>query len=76
MSNGTSEKLLLDSREAARLLSVSTRTLWRLAFETPDRPLPHIRVGRRVLFAKSDLEQWIASRRVAGPEAQGAEGDR
>ncbi|NMC21106.1 MAG: helix-turn-helix domain-containing protein [Thermogutta sp.] len=63
-----SGKLLIGSREAARMLSISERTLWRLVFETADRPLPHIRVGRRVLFSKTDLEEWIRANRTVGRE--------
>jgi predicted DNA-binding transcriptional regulator AlpA len=57
--------LLLDAREAARVLSVSPRKLWAMTFE--DRPaLPHIRCGRLVRYAVADLERWIESRREGG----------
>jgi excisionase family DNA binding protein len=49
--------LLVDAREAARLLSVSARTLWRL---TKDGEVPSVRIGRRVLFAPDALRAWVA----------------
>jgi len=59
-------KLLLSTREAARALGVSTRTLWSLTFNR--RPgLPHVRIGRRVMYRLSDLEAWIERNRIASP---------
>jgi excisionase family DNA binding protein len=57
--------LLVDAKEAARLLAVSPRKLWAMTFE--DEPaLPHVRCGRLVRYAVTDLNRWIESRRQGG----------
>ena len=59
------ESLLVDPREASRLLAVSTRKLWSMTFE--DEPgLPHVRCGRLVRYPLVDLHQWIDSQRKGG----------
>ena len=52
------EPLLVDSREAARMLAVSTRKLWAMSFEEENR-LAHIRCGRLVRYSVDDLREWI-----------------
>jgi excisionase family DNA binding protein len=49
--------LLVDLRTAAKMLSISTRTAWQLA---ADGVLPCVRIGRRLLFSLSALEQFVA----------------
>jgi len=48
--------LLLNARNAARALAISTRKLWEL---TNCRDIPSVRIGRRVLYDPSDLRAWI-----------------
>jgi len=57
----TQERLLVDERDAARMLSVSVQLLrkWRA---TGDGPCC-IRLGRCVRYAVSDLQRFIDSRR-------------
>ena len=57
-------KLLLSSREAARLLSVSPRTLW--ACTKPRGELPSVRIGRSVRYHVADLERWIEKQKEGG----------
>ena len=61
-----STRLLLSIRDAAEVLGVSTRTVWTLAHH---RGLPHVRVGRRILFPVEGLRHWVAShtRSTEGP---------
>lgn len=59
--------LLVDSREAARTLSVSPRKLWAMTFEGAPR-LPHIKMGRLVRYSVADLESWIESQRKGGDQ--------
>jgi predicted nucleic acid-binding protein len=57
------EQLLLDTSEAAHILTVrSTRTLeaWRYRGVGP----PYIRVGGVIRYSRSDIERWLARRRV------------
>jgi excisionase family DNA binding protein len=57
--------LLVDPKEAARLLAVSPRTLWAMTFEKQP-PLPHVRCGRLVRYAMADLLRWIESQSAGG----------
>lgn len=52
----TAETILLSRREAARLLSVTTRLIDRLARDGEIRPT---RLGRRVLVARTELERYV-----------------
>ena len=53
------ERLLLGTREAVALLSISERTLW-------GADIPKIRVGKNgVRYALVDLEAWIVRQRIA-----------
>lgn len=60
----TKPALLVDAREAARLLSVSTRKLWGMTFEEDGGP-KFVRCGRLVRYAVDDLRQWIEANRSA-----------
>ncbi len=53
--------LLVSIEEAARLLSISTRTVYRLI---EDASLPYIKLGRRTLVSVASLENWIADQEV------------
>jgi excisionase family DNA binding protein len=50
--------LLIDSKQAARLLKVSERTLWRM-HHTGEMP-PPIRIGRAVRWSVEALTKWVA----------------
>jgi excisionase family DNA binding protein len=49
--------LLIDSRQAAKLLNVSPRTLW--AMQKSRSMLPPIRIGRAVRWSLEALKKWI-----------------
>ena len=60
----TTSKLLLTTREAAAILSISPRTLWTL---TQSWIIPAIRVGvRSVRYRLSDLKTWVDSQQHSG----------
>jgi excisionase family DNA binding protein len=60
----TNERLLVKSVEAAKLLSISEKTLWSLT--APRGPIPAIRVGERsIRYSVAALEQWIAEQVAA-----------
>lgn len=48
--------LLIDAPSAARLIGLSERTMWRLV---KSQAVPHIRIGRRVLFMRERLVDWL-----------------
>jgi excisionase family DNA binding protein len=56
------QPLLVDAREAARLLSISERTLWTL---TDQGELPRVKIGRSVRYSVRDLERYIEGQRQA-----------
>ena len=49
--------LLLDSRQVAKLLKVSDRTLWKMQ-KTGEIP-PPIRIGRSVRWSYETLKNWV-----------------
>lgn len=49
-------RLLVGTRDAAKRLSVSERTLWGL---TKAGSLPCVRIGFRVLYSLETLQRWI-----------------
>jgi excisionase family DNA binding protein len=53
----TSVPRLLSVREAAQYLSLSIHTLRTWVCE---RRIPHIKLGRRVLFRQADLDRFAA----------------
>lgn len=55
--------LLVDEREAARLLAVSPRTVFTLA---ADGKLPYLKIGRSKKFAVADIKAFIASAKIGG----------
>lgn len=62
----SAEPILLSLSEVRVALgSVSRATVWRLC---RDEGLPHVKLGRRVLFPRAQLEEWIQAR-VVGPAA-------
>jgi excisionase family DNA binding protein len=66
-----SGKLLLSAREAAKVLSVSERTLW--SWTSPRGTIPTVRLGHRVLYSILALEQWIAAQAAGSQAAQAGE---
>jgi len=62
-ASGPRSPLLLSARDSAAALSVCEKTLWNVT--QPRGDLPAVRIGRRVLYAVSDLAAWIDGHRVA-----------
>jgi excisionase family DNA binding protein len=52
----STEKITFDRQEAAKKLGISVVTLDR---EIAKKRMPHLRVGRRVLFTAQLLDQYI-----------------
>jgi excisionase family DNA binding protein len=49
--------LALRPREAARALGIGTRLLWEL---TNMGKVPHVKVGRCILYPLDQLREWLA----------------
>ena len=54
------DKLLLTESDASRECGVSVKTLQYWRFSGHPGGIPFIKVGRRVYYRQSDLEQWVA----------------
>jgi len=65
----TTQQLALRLPEAARALGVCTKTVWTWA---KAGILPHVRIGRAILFPVAELEEWLR-RQAARQQAQTAE---
>ena len=52
------KELNLTAAEAAKLLKLSIPSVGALSRRS-ENPLPHFRVGRRVLFLTAAVEQWL-----------------
>lgn len=65
----------IEAKEAAELLGLSEWTIYDLARR---REIPHIRVGRRVLFRRTSLLSWLDEQEAASvrqePAARGRGG--
>ena len=57
------QKTLFTRSEVASILSIGLSTLDSLI---PERELPRIRLSKRVLFARGDLETYILNHRCTG----------
>jgi hypothetical protein len=53
------QPLLVSAPQAADMMGIGTRLLWS---ETNRRTIPHVRIGRRVLYSVTSLQKWIESR--------------
>lgn len=52
------EKITMNVKEVAELLDVCDRTIYRL---TEKNEIPHKKVGRRIIFHRGTIEQWLAT---------------
>ena len=63
------ENKLLTSREAAKFLCLSERTIWEIT--GPRGDLPAVRIGRSVRYSKTDLADYIDRHRVGSACSNG-----
>jgi hypothetical protein len=63
-SNIISEKLLLSARDASRRLSICEKTLW--SRTVPRGSIPAIKIGSRVLYSVTALQNWIDAQVAMG----------
>ncbi len=57
------EPMLVTAREAARILSISERTLFTL---TKAGEIPVLKIGRAVRYDPRDLQKWIETAKSPG----------
>lgn len=58
LSGNNASCLALRPREAAKALGISERLLWQL---TRDGRVPHVRLGKAILYPVDALKAWLAS---------------
>ena len=61
---------VLDVAEAAALLKVSKETIYK---RVRDNKIPHARLGRKLLFHRQTLVQWVAD---GGDKAESEDGEQ
>jgi len=66
---GPEEGRFLTVRQVAAMLHLGQRSVWKFA-TTGELPAP-IRIGRSVRWDRSDIEVWIARKRVEAQRARG-----
>jgi hypothetical protein len=66
------DPIAVNNKTAADLIDTSTSTLEKDR-ATGHLGIPYVRVGRRVLYRLSDLEQWLREHQVT-PEAESGGG--
>jgi excisionase family DNA binding protein len=57
--NPNPSEILFDAESASKSLAISPRLLWSL---TKTREIPSVRLGRRVLYPRKALENWVEQR--------------
>ena len=62
-ASGASPALLVPPREAARLLSISERTLWTF---TKRGAIPAVKIGRAVRYDQADLRAFVEQSKAKG----------
>lgn len=60
MNNPQSSAQLLTIREASNFLNLKVS---RIRYEVFHRKIPHIRIGRSIMFSEKDLINWIACKK-------------
>ena len=60
--------LLIGATMAAKTLGISPRSLWT---QTRSGIIPSIRLGRRVMYSPSILQDWVARNTIIGGDKNG-----
>lgn len=50
------EKLTLNAQEVADIVGLSIDTIYKM---TRQKEIPHVQFGRRVLYRRESIEQWL-----------------
>ena len=66
----TVPRLALRPAEAAKALGIGVRTLWELTADQTSG-IPHLRIGRAVVYPIRELRAWLAERSGAGATREG-----
>ena len=61
-NNGKQQPLGIRAKAAAKMLGIGTRKLWEL---TNSKQVPHLRIGRAVVYRVEALNEWLAEKESA-----------
>ena len=64
-TSDTTPRLALRPKDAAKALGIGPRLLWSM---TNRGEIPHIKLGKAVLYPVAVLERWLADRAVKGAQ--------
>ncbi|MFG0326020.1 MAG: helix-turn-helix domain-containing protein [Phycisphaerales bacterium JB037] len=56
-TNAASKPIAMRPKEAAKALGICERLLWE---RTNRGEIPHVRIGRAVVYPVAELERWLA----------------
>lgn len=59
----TIKRSTLEAKEVAVYLGLSVDSIYKLARE---KEIPHVKVGRRLLFKKDSIDRWLSEMEEAG----------
>ena len=62
-TGGENLPLLISAAQAAKTLGISPRNLWT---QTQSGTIPSIKLGRRVMYSPSSLQNWVARNTFVG----------
>lgn len=63
-ATSVSDRLLLSAPEAARTLSICSKSLWN--HTQPRGTIPSVTIGTRRLYSVDDLRRWIDAQKEGG----------
>lgn len=58
-------QLGLRPKDAAKALGIGERKLWELTAD-PTSGIPHVRLGKAIIYPVAELQQWLAAQVAAG----------
>ena len=67
-TGGDGLPLLISANMAAKTLGISPRNLWT---QTQSGTIPFIKIGRRVMYSPSSLQDWVNKNTVVGGDKNG-----
>ncbi len=63
LNSNEPQRLTLNATEAARAIGISRRLLWSMKNRGD---VPHVRLGRRIVYPIAALEAWLAAKAKGG----------
>jgi len=65
MAEGTAVRLALRPKDAAKALGIGERLLWE---KTNCGEIPHVRIGKAILYPVDVLREWLAEQAKGGKQ--------